>query len=397
MEKLIQNVTRMDGRQADLLLRDGKVAEEAAAGTLAPVPQGEVVDGTGYLLLPPLVDAHAHLDKTVLGMDWFRNDLGPLLTDRIDHERESRRAIGLDPFVQAGRLIERSLSMGTMAMRSHVDVDLVNGLEPLEGVLAAREQYRDRFHVEVVAFPQSGLLVRPGTVALMDRALALGADLVGGVDPAAIDRDPKGGVDAIFDLAERHGKGVDIHLHEPGDLGAFTMELIAARTETSGMQGRVTISHALCLGGPNGALVASLVEKLARAGIAVTTGGQAYVPTVPSVKQLVGAGVNVCGGNDNIRDMWSPYGTGDMIERAQFIAMRNAFRRDDELELALEVCTEHGAKLLGLKDYGVAVGGRADFVLARARNTAECVAARPADRLVFQAGEMIARNGAYLG
>lgn len=397
MEKIFSHVTTMEGDLIDLLVRDGKIAAMGAVETLVPAEGAEKVDGTGYLLLPTLVDAHTHLDKTVLGMEWFRNALGPRLIDRVENERESRKPMGLDPERQAERLIRLSMAMGTMAIRSHVDVDTVNGLSCVEGVLAAREKYRDKVKIELVAFPQSGLLIRPGTMELMEEALRMGVDLVGGVDPAAIDRDPKGGVDAIFDLAQRFGKPIDIHLHEPNDLGAFTMELIIQRTKALGMQGKVTISHALCLGSSNKAQVADLVEKLAEAGIQITTGGQAYVPTLPSVKQLLDAGVNICGGNDNIRDMWSPYGTGDMIERAQFIAMRNYFRRDDELELALDVCTKNGAKLLGLEDHGIAVGNCADFVLARARNTAECVATRPADRMVFHKGEMIAKDGIYLG
>lgn len=396
MEKWIKNLATMDGQQIDLLLRDKEIAQMIPAGSGA-ADEEQALDGTGYLLLPPLVDGHAHLDKTVWGMPWFHNDLGPLITDRIEYEREHRRSIGLDPFVQACRLIERSIAMGTLAMRSHADVDTVNGLEPLEGVLEAKEKYKDQFYVQTVAFPQSGLMLHPGTIELMDEALKMGADLVGGVDPAAIDRDPKGSVDAMFALAERHGKGIDIHLHEPGELGAFTMELIIDRTMALGMQGKVTISHAFCLGDANTALVAPLVEKLAKAGISIATAGQANAATVPSVKQLVAAGVAVCGGNDNIRDLWSPYGTADMIERAQLIAMRNRFRRDDELELALRVCTVHGAQMIGWENRGIAVGAPGDFVLAKARNTAECVAARPMERMVFHAGQMIAKDGVYLG
>ncbi|NCB63991.1 MAG: hypothetical protein EOM52_10370 [Clostridia bacterium] len=247
--------------------------------------------------------------------------------------------------------------------------------------------------MELVAFPQSGLISSPGAMELMERAMELGADLVGGVDPAAIDRDPKGGVDALFRLAEKYGKGIDLHLHEPGPLGAFTMELIAAHTLASGMQGKVTISHALCLGDADKSMVAALVEKLAEANVQITTGGQPFVPTIPSVTQLTAAGVNIAGGNDNIRDMWSPFGTADMLERAQFIAMRNFYRRDEELELALTVCTENGARLMGIEGYGVKPGTGADFVLVKARNAAECVAAHPAERMVFKGGKRIAKDG----
>ena len=396
MNKIIHNVTLAGDIRRDLLLRDGRFAAIAEAGKLENSSDAEILDGTGFLLLPPLVDAHAHLDKTMLGMKWFHNNLEALLSERIANERESRKSIGLDSCTQAGKLIERSISMGTLAMRSHVDVDTVNGLSCLEGVLEARERYKEYFFTELVAFPQSGLVSRPGTIELMEEALRMGADLVGGIDPAAVDRDPKGSVQAIFSLAEHFDKGVDIHLHEPGELGAFTMELIADHTIASGLQGRVTISHAFCLGKLEEARANSLLELLAEAGIQVTTGGQAYVPAVPSVKQLLDVGVNVCGGNDNVRDIWSPYGTGDMIERAQLIAMRNGFRRDEDLELALKICTENGAKLLQLEEYGISEGNSADFLLVCAENVAECVAAGPKERQVFKAGVLIAENGNYL-
>ena len=99
-----------------------------------------------------------------------------------------------------------------------------------------------------VAFPQSGLLLRPGTLELLETALRNGADIVGGLDPSGIDRDPKGHLDAVFGLCQRHGKPLDIHLHEPGELGAFAMELIIERTLALGMQGKVVVSHAFCLG-----------------------------------------------------------------------------------------------------------------------------------------------------
>ena len=397
MEKLIHSAASLDKKQYDLLVKDGSIAAMEPAGSLTVAPDAEVLDAQGYMLLPPLVDGHAHLDKTLLGMKWWENTLGPLLRDRINNERMLRKSVGLDPFVQAGRLIQRCISMGTLAMRSHVDIDTVNGLSGLEGVLAAKEKYRDLFHTEIVAFPQSGLVSAPGTVELMESAMRMGADIVGGLDPAGIDRDPKGSVDAIFALAEKFGKPIDIHLHEPGELGAFTMELIVEHTLASGMQGKVTLSHALCLGSPDAGRVASLVEKLAEADIQITTGGQPYVETLPSVKQLTAAGVNICGGNDNIRDMWTPFGSGDMLERAQFIAMRNFFRRDADLELALKVCTENSAKLLGLQEYGVAPGRSADFVLVRGETAAECVAAHPADRMVFRAGKLVAKDLTFLG
>ncbi|NCB63242.1 MAG: cytosine deaminase, partial [Clostridia bacterium] len=148
MKTLIQNLTDRGGNKLDLLLEGGLIAASLEAGSMHEREGAEVIDAAGYFLLPPLVDAHAHLDKTVLGMDWFKNDIGPRLVDRIDNERVSRKKIGLDARVQAGRLIELAMSQGTLYMRSHVDVDTVNGLSCLEGVMEAREEYRDRFGIE---------------------------------------------------------------------------------------------------------------------------------------------------------------------------------------------------------------------------------------------------------
>ena len=127
--------------------------------------------------------------------------------------------------------------------------------------------------MQIVAFPQSGMLVRPGTVELLEEALAQGAEVVGGLDPSTIDRDPAEHLDTIFGLAEKYDVDVDIHLHEPGDLGAFSVELIAERTQVLGWQGRVVISHALCLGGIDEPYLDRLIDLLLEDDIAIMSHG----------------------------------------------------------------------------------------------------------------------------
>jgi cytosine/adenosine deaminase-related metal-dependent hydrolase len=236
------------------------------------------------------------------------------------------------------------------------------------------------------------MLVRPGTVELLETALREGSDAIGGLDPCAIDRDPKGHLDVIFGLAEKHGKPIDIHLHEPGEMGAFSMELIIERTQALGMQGRVVVSHAFCLGMPDDAVVAPLIAALARNNIAIMTTGPASRPA-PPVKRLREAGVIVCSGNDGIRDTWGPYGNGDMLERAMLVGLRNNLRRDDELALALDICTHGGAAIMAVPDYGLAVGSNADLVLVDAETVAEVVAGRPGNRLVIKGGKVAAQDG----
>jgi cytosine/adenosine deaminase-related metal-dependent hydrolase len=276
-----------------------------------------------------------------------------------------------------------------------VDVDTECGLTGIEGVLATRQALREMCTIQVVAFPQSGLLVRPGTLELLDQALRLGADVVGGLDPCAIDRDPPGHLDAVFGLAERHGKPVDIHLHEPGELGLFSMELILERTRALGMAGQVVVSQAICLGHPDPALVDPMLEALAASGVAIMSTGAPSRP-VPPLQRLAAAGVVLCAGSVGIRDTWGPYGNADMLERATILGLRNNLRRDDELALALEAVTTGGARALGLQAYGLRPGDCADLVLVEAETVAEAMAQHPSGRITLKAGRVVAEGGRAL-
>jgi cytosine/adenosine deaminase-related metal-dependent hydrolase len=390
---ILEDIRLADGTPAAITIRDDRIA--AIGAPPPPMPGEERIDGGGALALPGLVEAHAHLDKTLLGMKWYRNEVGPSLVDKIDNERLQRRVLGIDPARQSARQVVLALSKGSTHIRTHVDVDTEIGLSGIEGILATRERFRDEVDMQVVAFPQSGMLVRPGTLELMEAAMRAGADVVGGLDPCAIDRDPRAHLDAVFALAQKFGAPVDIHLHEPGELGGFSMELVIERTKALGMQGRVVVSHAFCLGMADAAYVARLVESLAEARVAIMSHGAPYRP-VPSVRQLHEAGVVMCCGSDGIRDTWGPYGNADMLERAMIVGLRNNLRRDDEVELALDMVTHGGAKAMELEGYGLAAGCHADIVLVDAQAPAEAVAERPPRRLVLKRGRAVARDGKAL-
>jgi len=383
---LVRNVRPLGGELTDILILAGRIAP-------GPAPAGVLVlDGSGRIALPGLVEAHTHLDKSLLGLSWYRNAVGPRLIDRIDNERAVRKTLPIDPRQQSERHARLAVSHGSTFIRSHVDVDTDCGVAGIAGVMATREALADVVAIDIVAFPQSGLLVRPGTVELLEQALRLGAETVGGLDPCAIDRDPKGHLDTVFGLADRFGRGVDIHLHEPGEMGAFSMELIIERTRALGMQGKVIVSHAFCLGMPDAAVVDPLIAALAEARIAIMTTATASRP-VPPLMRLARAGVAVCAGSDGIRDTWGPYGNADMLERAMFVGQRYNLRRDDELAAALDVVTTGGARALGLDGYGLAPGCGGDLVLVEAETVAEAVAQRPGRRTVVKRGRVVARDG----
>jgi cytosine/adenosine deaminase-related metal-dependent hydrolase len=228
---LLTGVRPLGGPARDLLVADGKITR---VGELLEAPEGAtVVDGRGQLAVPGLVDAHAHLDKTLWGLPWRPHTAGDGLAALIDNEHRGRaelRRQGVTVARRAASLLAAYVAAGTSHIRSHVDVDTVAGLDSLHGVIEARDTFADRVDVELVAFPQSGLLVRPGTAELLEAAVHAGADLVGGLDPAGFDQRPVEHLDAVFAIADRNGCGVDIHLHDAGELGAFTIDLIVERT-----------------------------------------------------------------------------------------------------------------------------------------------------------------------
>src|SRR5262245_10674703 len=396
MSDLLLRGGRLWGRDdpaADILVKGG-VIERIGPGLEAPAG-AEVLDVSGRLVLPGLVEAHCHLDKTLFGGQWVPHSAGDALADRINNERRRRGELGLPSVDNIVALLERMVAAGTSYVRSHTDIDPALGLSGVEAVRAASRRLGGRITVEQVAFPQYGILANPGTAGLLDEALAAGVSTVGGIDPAGLDRDPVRHLDVVFGLAERHGAAIDIHFHAAGALGTWQLELIAERTAATGLGGRVTVSHAYGLGQADEGTQDRIAARLAEAGVAVVTAAVYSFPVLP-LKKLRAAGVAVACGNDSIRDLWGPYGSGDMLERAMHVAYRSTFRRDADIELALEAATYGGARALGLSAYGLMVGAPADLVVVSARTPAAAVVTRPARDLVLKAGRAVARSGEVL-
>lgn len=393
-DMLVRNVRPRNSDAIDVLVRAGKIS---LTGTGLAAPDGvEAIDGGGRLLFPGLIDAHTHMDKTLLGLGWYRNEVGPTLMDKIENERALRRERGIDSHQQSSRHARRAIADGTTHIRTFVDIDTEINLKGFEGTMHMREDFKDALDVQIVAFPQSGMLVRPGTVELLEEALRQGADVIGGLDPSSVDRDPAKHLDVIFDLAERYDRDIDIHLHEPGDLGAFSIELIAERTKALGWQGRVVISHAIALGQVDDAYLDRLIALLLENDITIMSHGPSGLRPVPSVMRLRNAGVRMCTGNDGIRDAWGPLNMPDMLLRSFILAYRNNLRRDDEIEEVLDIATYGGARVLGDTEYGLEPGCWADFVLVDGETHVEAVIERPKRHLVVKHGRVVARDGECL-
>jgi cytosine deaminase len=377
---LLANARLADGSTTSIRIADGRIA-----GFDAAAPEGTTtIDLDHRLVLPALIDAHVHLDKTLLGLPWQPHRAENSTRGRIAAEKHLRRT--LRPPVEAcgAELLKAALSHGTTAVRSHVDIDEVTGLRHVEAVLRLRETWSPFVDIEVVAFPQSGIRRCPGTLDLLGEALRMGCDLVGGLDPVGIDEDLDGHLDAVFGLAQRHRKGIDIHLHDQGEPGLAEILAIAERTRADGLAGHVTVSHAFALGSVEPARAAYAADRLAEAGVAILTSAPGAAP-MPPVALLRKAGVCVVAGSDNIRDAWSPFGNASMLERCWLVAYRCGFRTDEDIEGAFDLATSQAAALLGI-DRVLARESPADLIAVSADSLAQAIIERPRPDLVLRGG-----------
>jgi cytosine deaminase len=388
---VLRNALLPHGARADLRLENGRIAKIAERGNFGD-PNDKVEDLAGALLIPSLVEGHIHLDKTLHGMPWMPHLPGSSVAERIEAEKRWGRSLGVPVSARAEALLGKIVALGSLQVRCHVDVDDEVGLAGVEALLKLRQRWQDRVSIQLVAFPQSGVLRQQRVAGLLEEALKLGVEAVGGLDPAGYDGDIEGQLDIVFGLAEKHGRQIDIHLHDPGELGAFELRRIAERSAAAGLQGQVSVSHAFALGAVDAASLTATAAALQRGGVAIMTAVPGTVP-MPPLEALNDAGVTVFAGSDNIRDAWSPLGNGDMLDRARLVAWRQGFATDEQLWLAFAMATEKAAKALGLPDYGIREGAVADLVVLPAQHVPQAVAEAPPRALAIKAGNVVARAG----
>lgn len=395
MHLVVSNVRPWGTEPSDVVVTDGVVSAVVPAGTAAAPEGAEVVDGRGLLALPGFVNAHAHVDKSWWGQPWVSYGGEATTQGRIAHERAERDRHGIPSVASTTAVLREFVRHGTTATRTHVDVDLGVGLRGIEHVRAAAEDLGGAVDVDVVAFPQDGVVRRPGVLRLLDEAAAAGATHIGGLDPAGIDRDPVAQLDGLFEIAERRGVGVDVHLHDHGDLGAFQVELIVERTRRAGLQGRVTVSHGFALGELPAGRQADLLDDLRDAGIGWAT--VAPVGTAPLPwRGMRERGIPVGLGTDGIRDLWSPFGDGDLLRIALGFARLHGLRTDDDLTDAVRLATSSAAAFVGRGVHDLVVGAPGDLVLLDSENVPDALVRVPPRALVVSRGRVVARDGVVL-
>lgn len=381
----------------------------AVNGRFAAVKQGmtaeRTIDAEGRLAIPGFIDPHIHLDKVLIAQSVRPNKSGTL-TEAIEITWERKRNYSVEEVAErASRVIESAIGNGVTHIRTHVDVDTIGGLTPLEGVALARSRYNDHIDIQIVAFPQEGILRNRGAEALMWQAMDHGADLVGGM-PYNEDSyaDSVRHIEIAFEIARKFDADIDMHVDETDDPRARTLEVLAEKTIENGWQGRVTAGHTCALAAYSDDYAAVVIDKVARAGIHMIANPatnlmlqgrldrQPVRRGITRVQQLLDHEVNVSFGQDCVCDTFYPFGRDDPLEVAFLMAHAAHMSLPSQIEKVFSMPTVAGAKALRLKGYGLQPGDRADMVVIDATSASEAIRFQSPRRWVVKRGQLVAET-----
>jgi cytosine/creatinine deaminase len=393
------------GRPADVV--DLSVVEDRI---VAIRPPGEIgadgrdeLDAAGRLVSPPLVDPHVHLDAVLTVGEPRYNESGTLI-EGIQTWAERKPSLTIDDVKRRAReAIHWEVAQGTGLIRSHVDV-CDPSLTALRALIELRAEVADLLELQLIAFPQDGVLSFPNGKELMRDAMRLGCDVIGGIPHHEWTReDGVEEVQFLFELARETGAPIDLHCDETDDEQSRFLEVVAARTIRDGMGGRVVAGHTTAMGSYNDAYAFKLLQILKRAGVTIVANPldnivlQGRFDTYPKrrgmtrVKELDAAGVNVACGHDSIMDPWYPLGRGSMLDALSMLVHVAQMTGRAELFRAFEMVTSNPARAAG-KEWEVKEGRPANFVVFDCADEAEAIRLRPAARWVVRNGRVVAET-----
>ena len=402
LDLLIQNATLPDGRKHMSLAVQGGLIVEVAAGLDAPAHK--LIDAQGFLLSPPFVDAHFHMDAT-LSYGLPRVNKSGTLLEGIALWGE------LKPLLTQEALIERALTYcdwavakGLLAIRSHVDTSDAS-LLPVEALLEVKRRVAPYLDLQLVAFPQDGVLRSPGGVANLQRALDMGVDVVGGIPH--FERTMAEGaasVKLLCEIAAERGLLVDMHCDESDDPMSRHIETLAFEAQRLGLQGRVNGSHCTSMHSMDNYYVSKLLPLIAESGVSIIANPlinitlQGRHDSYPKrrgmtrVPELMAAGVNVAFGHDCVMDPWYGLGSGDMLEVAHMGLHVAQMTSQKGIRDCFDAVTSNAAKVMHLDGYGLEPGCDASFVLLQARDAVEAIRLRANRLKVWRKGRLVAET-----
>jgi cytosine deaminase len=404
LDILVKNVALWgaDGH-CDLGIADGRFV---SIGRAAESPDaGLTLDAEGRMAVAGFVEPHIHLDKALISERAPVNVSGTL-TEAIEILWNIKRSYTVDEIAdRASRVLERALEHGISRLRTHVDVDPIGGTRPAEGLIRARARFRDLMDIQIVAFPQEGIVKSPGTEALMRQVMKSGVDVVGGMPfNEASPADSRRHIEIAFEIAREFDADIDMHVDETDDPMARTLEVLAELTIRNGWQGRVTAGHTCALASYPRNYADHVIGCLRKAGVNMIANPATNLMLqgrlddypkrrgVTQVKELLAAGVNVACGQDCVHDTFYPFGQNDPLEIAFLLCHASQMSQPAETLTVMDMVTSHGAEALRPPDFGVAVGAIADLVVLDARDAREAFATRSPRRWVIRKGKLIAET-----
>jgi cytosine/creatinine deaminase len=388
-------------------LRDIGIADGRFVGIESRLssPSALILDAEGRMAVTGFVEPHIHLDKALISERAPVNRSGTL-TEAIEILWEIKRSITVDEIAdRASRVITRAIENGISRLRSHVDVDPIGGTRPAEALIRVRERFRDLIDIQIVAFPQEGIVKSPGTEALMRRVMELGVDVVGGMPfNEASPRDSRRHIEIVFDIARTFDADIDMHVDETDDPNARTLEMLAELTIDRGWQGRVTAGHTCALAAYPREYADHVIARLREANVNMIANPATNLMLqgrlddypkrrgVTQVKELLAGGVNVACGQDCVHDTFYPFGQNDPLEIGFLLCHASHMSQPAEILTVMDMVTCNGARALRVPEFGVAVGGVADLVVLDARDAREAFAIRTPRRWVIRKGRLIAES-----
>src|SRR4051794_5970198 len=366
---------------------------------------GLEIDAAGSLVLPGLFNLHLHADKCLLG-EIMRPNLSGTLPEAIEITNDFKRKY--DPAEvaeRASRAIEAGVKNGTTFFRLFADVGTIGGLRAARGLLLAREKFGGYCDIQVVAFPQEGIVRDPGAAELLDEAMKEGCDIVGGLPwYEYTDAEAREHIDICFDIAKRYDRDIHMLVDDTDDENSRSLEYLALKTMRENFHGRVAASHCGAMAAYNDVYAAKVIDMVATAGITISV--NAHINLVCSarldrqpqrrgiarVKEMLARGVNVVSSQDDVNDPYYPFGKPDPLECASMMAHVAQLTLPPEMEQVMDMITVNSARAARVKDYGIAPGCTANLVVVGAPNVHEALRLQPPRRHVIRKGREIARS-----
>ena len=363
------------------------------------------IDAAGSLVLPGLFNLHFHADKCLLG-EIMRPNVSGTLPEAIEITNDFKRKY--DPAEVAERTLralEAGVKNGTTFFRLFADVGTIGGLRAARGLLLAREKFSGYCDIQIVAFPQEGIVRDQGAAELLEEAMKEGCDIVGGLPwYEYTDAEARQHIDICFEIAKRYDRDIHMLVDDTDDENSRSLEYLARKTMRENFHGRVTASHCGAMAAYNDVYAAKIVDMVATAGITISV--NAHINLVCSarldreprrrgiarVKELLTRGANVVTSQDDVNDPYYPFGKPDPLECVSMIAHVAQLTLPHELEQAMSMVTENAAKAARVDDYGIAAGKRADLVVIGAPSVHEAIRLQPLRRHVIKDGREVVRS-----